>query len=58
LENDAHWAAIGRLQCVEFQPLVVPDALYEPFANRDRNVVAVGVTQNGWREDVRKTLAQ
>lgn len=34
-EDDAHGATVGRLQGTEFQPLVVPDALDKPFANRD-----------------------
>ena len=55
LEHHADATAIRRLQRAGVQPLVVPDALHQPFADGDRDVIAVGITKDGGRIDVRKT---
>jgi hypothetical protein len=55
LEHHADGAAIGRLQRDGVQALVVPDALHEAFADRDGDVIAVGVAQDDGRKNTRKT---
>ena len=54
LEHHADAAAIGRLQRARVQPLVVPDALHEPFTDGDGDVIAVGIAEDGGRVDFGK----